>query len=241
MASKTVYGEALPVFMRGKRFKFRDLYSTATCLDAMGSFQRQYIANAYFGFLGDHALKAFQLLQGCIRLRHLVIDISAYEGPQLHRLKDHGQLNECVGLKTLLQIRGLRTLEVVFDKAGHHGSVIDYKDTDSFLKTLQILKEPFDAQSAAQAVLARRNAAGKGPRQDFLRPGIATRAQRNRSFQYLAADSLEAITTETCSASNELFSIDRGKNPDGAWYGWEKELTWRLYNRALPLNSTICK
>ena len=64
MASKFIYGEALPVYMHGKRFTFRNVSLMAACLDTVGSYQRQYITHIWFEFHGERAAQSFPTTSG---------------------------------------------------------------------------------------------------------------------------------------------------------------------------------
>lgn len=173
IACKTTYNEALPFFMRASPLKFTEAGLMGDCLGRMPSFQRQFITHIYFSFTGTNARSAFQTLQGCIRLKLLTIDLTWSGAPLVRKRRNGLELLDCKGVLELLQLRGLTTVELVFDNKGPF-----FDDMEEFLEALKVLNEPFNARTAAKGVSARRKAAAQGLRKDFLPPGVSPGRRR---------------------------------------------------------------
>lgn len=85
LASKTIYHESLPIYIRSKDFKFWNLYEMGRSLRRSGSFQRSYITNLSFCIpsINDVSLseaqKLCQLVAHCAGLRKLSIVVHTWD------------------------------------------------------------------------------------------------------------------------------------------------------------------
>jgi len=140
---KTIYRETLPLYYSSNTFKFMDSINLKKFADKLGPEPRRLVTNVSVVWTGVALARAAQTLGTFTGLRKLEIDIKS-----LYTFKKSTDQNvqlKIYGLKDLLRIRGLDTLEVQFC------SLVQSLDTstqctkeqeDAFMRSLEVLKQP---------------------------------------------------------------------------------------------------
>ncbi len=145
--SRLVYDEAMPIFYRFHHFDICGIHDDCWLwefLTAIGPERRRHLRAVTFRYPDspENVPETFRLLRTAVNLTELYIymepnqfyDWLSYEGelcPQDHK-----------GLKELLELRGLRTLEIEVV-----GTCVDARaDIDQLVSHLQVIKEPRTAE-----------------------------------------------------------------------------------------------
>ncbi|KAL8776989.1 MAG: hypothetical protein Q9213_008053 [Squamulea squamosa] len=148
-AGKAVYHEAMPIYFKKHHFRFSCIEQLGKFFTAIPYYPRQYITKLSFCYKKHpktqsfHAQEPFNFLLECPNLVELSITVRDSE---MYYLIDTKQL---FGFKTLLQLRGIKKLEVKFPgslRIFGLPSQTGYNTlANSFVDQLSVLKEPYTA------------------------------------------------------------------------------------------------
>ena len=139
MVSRAVYEEAMPLYFRTKKFLFLD-NGLSTILGTIGPRQRQHVSKVVFMYGALKTAEDFPLLKDCpalVELTILVDDLPSMKYEDGHRIGLMG----LPGLKTLLQIRGIKKLSVAFSEFVKEKTFRE--EREGLVEVLQVLKEPY--------------------------------------------------------------------------------------------------
>ncbi|KAI4222672.1 MAG: hypothetical protein L6R36_005980 [Xanthoria steineri] len=138
VTSKEIYHEAMPIFFSTHYFQFASLETLGHFLTTIPYYHRQYITKLRFNYLKTSKTKSFdiqqtfRLLSECPNLVELVVGVSC---DNLFRSDRN------IGPKTLLQVRGMETVEMRFIDIP--GLYIPEHLATRFSERISILKEPY--------------------------------------------------------------------------------------------------
>lgn len=143
LVSRAIYEEAMPIFFRTKTFCFL-LSGLTSILAKIRPQQRQYVSKLVLRNGCVYGVNDFLVLQDCPSLQDLTIIFHTLSRTA-ERHYGNGDLVEQHGLEQLLQIRGLKRLEIVFSKRVKRACSRKYMD--DLVEALQVLKQPYPSGS----------------------------------------------------------------------------------------------
>ncbi|KAL9098591.1 MAG: hypothetical protein Q9163_005779 [Psora crenata] len=140
--SKAIYRESMPIYFRYNEFSFSSLSPVYYFLHSLAPDARRTISSISLTYGGTREALAARALRTCLGLRHLTIVFDSWSMASARPTSGPCSLLHLNGLRDLLRIRGLQTLEV-HRKLDHypdsHGS---FRDFPAFVEALQVLKRP---------------------------------------------------------------------------------------------------
>lgn len=144
--SKTIYYEAIPVFFRYNDFDFETLDLVLQFLSQIGPTSRRNISSMSFNYTGKAPAKAIRLLKECVGLRSLAIRIS-HDITSVIPFRAFSYTYDLMrvwGMKDLLKIRGIETLEIKQEPPQYPSTAYDaiHAKIPVFEAALQVLKQP---------------------------------------------------------------------------------------------------
>ncbi|KAI4108630.1 MAG: hypothetical protein LQ339_002146 [Xanthoria mediterranea] len=140
VTSKEIYHEAMPIFFSTHYFQFASLETLGHFLSTIPHYHRQHITKLRFDYLKTSKTKSFdiqqtlRLLSECPNLVELAIGFSA---DNLFRSDRH------IGPKTLLQVRGIESVEIIFIGLNTHVVDLPERFATRFSERISVLKEPY--------------------------------------------------------------------------------------------------
>ena len=132
-----IYKEAMPIYFRFNSFRFHNFHTLTDFFRWIGKEARKNIRKIYFDYFGGEASSAFTLLAQCERLEHLVVTMTAQSlvgAPKANRVPV-----KAVGMRHLLKLRGIKTLEVEWLGPANSFSP---ETRLEFVEALQVLHQP---------------------------------------------------------------------------------------------------
>lgn len=167
--SKALHIETTPIYFGHNTFKFRNLNALSFFLTKLKSESRRSITSLIVRYEGGHPARSMKLLRSCFALR-LSIDCT-------WETMRYGQFPWYTirGLKDLLQIRGIQTLELKKPTPREPFGFAAYEWQD-FLEALQVLKQPY-TEAAIRRQCKKEYAPEKAKRTLFGRANVVTRAE----------------------------------------------------------------
>ena len=135
--SSQIYKEAMPIYFQCNSFRFHNFHNLSAFLRWIGKEPCKHIRKVVFDYFGGQAPSAFGFLAKCDRLEHLVIKMTAQSlvgAPKANRVPV-----KAIGLRHLLKIRGIQTLEIEWLGSEE---VFSTEMQDEFLEALQVLHQP---------------------------------------------------------------------------------------------------
>ncbi|KAI4243734.1 MAG: hypothetical protein L6R40_003347 [Gallowayella cf. fulva] len=150
------YNEAMPIYFSKARFFFPYLEKLGMFFESIGPFPRQHITNISFEWRKSHKRntfanhQTFRLLSECAKLIELRLVIYPY-------LYSSVSIIPSLGLKTALQIRGIKMLNLISIPADSNEnlSAVHRAGILRITESLQVLQEPY-----TDAEIKRREARG---------------------------------------------------------------------------------
>lgn len=179
--SKGVHEEAVPLYFRIKPFRFSSLMTLVKFLENAGRVCFQNLTSITFTYQGWYAAKAFKGLGECLALESVSIVANtctpAYDAASGKRL-----LMKSAGMKDLLQIRGIKKLEIELQeyfgfRRTTGSSYVIAPDEERFVDALQVLKQPQDP-AKIKRLLANLTPKEKAQGSVFGKANVITRAER---------------------------------------------------------------
>lgn len=140
VTSKEIYHEAMPIFFSTHCFQFGSLETLGHFLTTIPHYHRQYITKLRFDYFKTSKTKSFdvqqtiRLLSECPNLVELAMGLSA---DNLFRSDRN------IGPKTLLQIRGIESLEIRFIGLNTHVVDLPERFATRLTERISVLKEPY--------------------------------------------------------------------------------------------------
>lgn len=209
--NKLVYDEAMPVYYRSQVFIFKSIKKFRAFLRAIGPFQRSYVAHVSFVWRGYHGTEVFRLLADCPRLRYLEVAVGPYFREELIHPRPHWRQQwevmsptKCPGVKTLLNIRGLLSVEFTLWREILRTRPLP--DVEAFEEALQLLTQPYDNNTKRRGP-AREFALSGTPRYDFEDPGSKKRALKMDTED----DKIQTVLTKARKELEEGVILTRAK------------------------------
>lgn len=168
--SKALHIETTPIYFGHNTFKFRNLNALSFFLTKLKSESRRSITSLIVRYEGGHPARSMKLLRSCFALRRLSIDCT-------WETMRYGQFPWYTirGLKDLLQIRGIQTLELKKPTPREPFGFAAYEWQD-FLEALQVLKQPY-TEAAIRRQYKKKYPPEKAKRTLFGRANVVTRAE----------------------------------------------------------------
>lgn len=209
--SKLVYDEAMPVYYRSQVFIFDSCQTLRAFLRSIGPYQRSYVAHISLEWNGYYGTKVFGLLADCPRLRYLEVAVGPWFRKELmhHPHKWWNQWKvmspmKCPGVKVLLNIRGLLSVEFTLLREGYRTQPLP--DAEVFQEALQALTQPYNNNTKRRGP-AREFALRGTPRYDFQDPIAKKRAFKEDTED----DKIETVLTKARKELEEGVILTRAK------------------------------
>ncbi|KAI4230056.1 MAG: hypothetical protein L6R36_000313 [Xanthoria steineri] len=170
--SKALHIETTPIYFGHNTFKFRNLNALSFFLTKLKSESRRSITSLIVRYEGGHPARSMKLLRSCFALRRLSINCTwgtiRYGQFPWYTIR---------GLKYLLQIRGIQTLELKKPTPSEHFSWEAYRmEWQELLEALQVLKQPY-TEAAIRRQDKKECPPEKAKRTLFGRANVVTRAE----------------------------------------------------------------
>ena len=175
--SKALYNEAMPVYFGENTFRFKDLDALETALEILTAERRRSIRSLSINFHGPHPVKSMRLLYECVSLRQLSLGINNW-GTYPNRFGVTPLWQTICGVKALLKVRGIQTLQV--RKVGSYPSGFgwcqSHRDWKKLVSALQVLKQPY-TEAALRRRYRKAYPPAKAKRTVFGRANVVTRSE----------------------------------------------------------------
>ena len=142
LVSRAIYEEAMPLYFQMKTFEFlhTGMYNT---LGIMGPQERQHVSKIVFVYDSVKTSEDFPLLRDCPSLKELTVMIrrplEIYT--KKYTEEEDTDLMRQPGLRTLLKVRGIQTLTVVFSNQMKRWYTEEVRA--AFVEALQVLRQPY--------------------------------------------------------------------------------------------------
>lgn len=146
--SRTFYRECRPLYFRLNTFQIGDLHKLSMFLTKIGPDCRRNLTSLRIRYHGQTAGNSLKLLVRCVTLRHLHITFGVDYRPVEHPktrvrrpglIKPNVGLMNASGLKDLMKLRGLETLEICVTPPSL------YSDIEDVRIAMQVTKQPQDS------------------------------------------------------------------------------------------------
>lgn len=169
--SQIVCKEAMPIYYRFHEFDLSHDWSPSTLYDFLASIgpeRRKHVREISFKYQITNAPAAFHLLASAENLTKLHIRLTG--GSLTGQVWGKRSILKAHGLKHLLKIRGLETLELEFDHSLPDSILAEDREFESML---QVLKQPKATEAEKQAVKK-----DKAVRTVFGKANVITRSEQ---------------------------------------------------------------